>query len=360
MDPPSSEPHDYRLIRYYSDTVCEYSWSELEDMLDIIFKMRFTIKTNTPEIVEMFDVVVQAEMYEKEQIAENPYMPEDDAHSHFQLSKWFYYDYDYVRYVGRHGEPRRRKTRWEWMDYDTDYNCLTRDMIITLQIFDTWFNASYDGSTPVQLELLEDINKIYVWIIERYAIITNSYPQEHRYVITSNNEYLNHNLRDTLTAIFDARFMHSNIHMRDFVNLLDILNSIATHSYYSLIVYENANSSVANKLQHQRFESNKWFDKEMDATGNADSETDSSSFRAGGYQLLMRDTIKYKRFVEEIANVLDDFDNWYWGVYNKNILDPTVCDEFIGNINAVRTWITDRCHHFHSEEEIMTDNSTPV
>jgi hypothetical protein len=294
---------------YYIDEVARHSWDELYDMLDDMVTIRFKHNINMEEIIKMFDAISQYKFFEE--TIEDGVSTEDriKRKEMFQLTKWFYYDCDYVYYTNDEGIQRRRK-RWGWMDDETNYDCLLQDMINTLGCFDKWFYSSYSGSIE-DTQLLESINAIYMWIFDIHENLSEDCHEEIHYIKMMEKYAINGNIRNMMTAIVNER---STIPTSMFIELLTIFDHIVNvHSYVEIETspfYRDLDTVEIN----QRFQPDKWFN---------DEETFDST------------TVKYSQLIDEIITTLLELDIWFEDKKD----DSTDHIELIQCINRIYTWI---------------------
>lgn len=286
---------------YYRNEAASYSLDKLYDMLDKIIIIRSKNDIDMHEIVNMFDSVVQNKFFE-ECLKGGANLEEKIEHKKiFQLTKWFYHDYNYVYYTNNEGFQRRRKS-WEWMDDETNYDCLLQNMINTLACFDDWFHTSYSGSID-DTKLLESINAIYMWIFNTHENLTEDCHEEIQYIKRMEKYSTNGNIRYMMTAIVNER---STIPISAFIELLTIFDHIVNaHSYFE--------TGISSESM-QRFKPCKWFN---------DEETSNSI------------TIEYSQLVDEIITTLTKLDIWF----EDNKDDSTIHTELLKCINKIYTWI---------------------
>jgi hypothetical protein len=278
-------------------------------MLDDMVTIRFKNNIKMEDIVNMFDAVVQYKFFE-ECIKSDANVEEKIEHKEiFQLTKWFYYDCDYVYYTNTFSIQCRRKM-WRWMDDETNYDRLLQNMINTLACFDDWFHISYSGSID-DTKLLESINAIYMWIFDIHENITEDCHEEIQYIKRMDTYSINNNIYCMMTAIINRR---STIPTSKFIELLTIFDHIVnTHSYVEIETspfYRDLDTVEIN----QRFKPDKWFN---------DEETSDST------------TIEYSPLVDEIITTLTKLDIWFED--RKDYSTDHV--ELIKCINRIYTWI---------------------
>lgn len=294
---------------YYLDEAARHSWDELYDMLDDMVTIRFKHIINMDEIVNMFDAVVQYKFFEECVKSDATVEEKIENKEMFQLTKWFYHDYNYVYYMNAEGIQRRRK-EWGWMDDETDFDRLLQDMINTLVCFDDWFHTSYSGSIE-DTQLLESINAIYMWIFDIHENLSEDCHEEIKYIKRMETYSIDGNIRNMMTTIINER---STIPTSIFIELLTIFDHIVnTHSYVEMETSPFYRDLDTVEIK-QRFKPDKWFN---------DAETFEST------------TVEYSPLIDEIITTLLELDMWFEDKKD----DSTVHAELLKSINQIYTWI---------------------